>query len=76
MMFEVVLDGDASRVELELRQQRSHRHRAVEFVAFAVESDRHCNQTRLGGVEQVRILAYVSVLLGFRQVKVSSDGFG
>ena len=61
---QVVFDGHASRIDVELAPAGRRPTSAVELEAFAVESDRHCNQGSTGGVEYVEIRAYVSVLLG------------
>src|SRR4029453_326674 len=51
---QVVFHGDASWIDVELRQQRRHRRRTVALEPFAVECDRHCNETRLEGIEHTR----------------------
>ena len=38
---QIVLDGDAARIDFQPGQQTSHRDRLVQLVAFAVESDDH-----------------------------------
>src|SRR6187200_2083926 len=43
---QVVFNRHAARIDVELREERGHRQRAVELEAFAVEDDGHCNQTR------------------------------
>src|SRR6266581_4146243 len=39
---EVVLDGDAARIDVELSEQRVDAHRCGDFEWIAVHSDQHC----------------------------------
>ena len=38
---QVVLDGNASRIDVEAGQQLDHRHRFLDLVAFAIQGDVH-----------------------------------
>lgn len=69
---QVVFHGDASWIDVELREQRRHRLRTVELEPFAVECDRHCNETRLEGLEHTRKTACSSAYCSlFEQVKAA-----
>ena len=40
---QVVLDGDAARIDLETRQQLDHGHRLVQLVPFTIQGNAHGN---------------------------------